>query len=264
MPGRGWASRLRSPNDLSAPHRRPLLRSSLDYSLRFPSISPWKATGHGSCLYSFPRVVAVPHRWSNLNSGIAESNEVTYENYTDHAARCRTSGRPAGDGLRRDFDLGRAAHRPVRPRPGGHRFLLRRPRLVWALDRAPAVWLGLDAARRLGIVAPLSGRPLGVDRSRLDLGLGRALRLGDLSLRPLVRRPGLRLGVGTRRGVGTRLGGLAGRQRLRGLGSPAAERRFPARRRAERFAGARRLRLRARAKFPRPARGALRRAALGK
>src|SRR5262249_23519888 len=58
--------------------------------------------------------------------------------------------------------------------------------------------LGLVAVQRRRRLASLSARPLGPDRLRLDLGLGRGVRLGGLPLRPLAQRRSLRLGLGPR------------------------------------------------------------------
>src|SRR5207237_2375592 len=81
----------------------------------------------------------------------------------------------------------------------------------------------LRPLRRLARLAPLLLRPLGPDRLGLDLSLRRALRLGDLSLRPLVvRTRRLVLDPGPR--VGARLGELALERGLRGLGADGAAR----------------------------------------
>ncbi len=63
-----------------------------------------------------------------------------------------------------------------------------------------------------------------MQRLRLDLGLLRAVRLGDLPLRPLGAGPALRLDLGPRHDLGPGLGLLAARQRLRRLGAAAARR----------------------------------------
>ena len=62
---------------------------------------------------------------------------------------------------------------------------LRQPRLLRQLDRAPELRLGVDTRWVRFELAALSVRPLGVVRPGVDLGHRRALRLGDLSLRPL-------------------------------------------------------------------------------
>src|SRR5947209_2633578 len=89
------------------------------------------------------------------NFGIAKRNEVTHENDTHLAPRSDPPGSPSGGGLRCDLDLGGDPHRSVGPRPGGPRLLLRRPRLLRAMDPAPPLRLGLDAARRRPLLAPL-------------------------------------------------------------------------------------------------------------
>ena len=66
----------------------------------------------------------------------------------------------------------------------------------WFQDPDPG--LVLDALRHDRRLAALHGRQLGVHRLRLELGLQRAVRLGHLSLWPLVLRRPVRLGVGAR------------------------------------------------------------------
>src|SRR5262245_36371405 len=61
--------------------------------------------------------------------------------------------------------------------------LLRRSRSGRRLALAPAPRLGLGAGRRRSLLEALHGRALGLDRLGMDLGVGRALGLGDLSLR---------------------------------------------------------------------------------
>ena len=53
------------------------------------------------------------------------------------------------------------------------------------VERPSYGWV-VDAARGRRELAPLRGRALGLDRPGVDLDLGRALRLGDLSLWTLV------------------------------------------------------------------------------
>ena len=75
-----------------------------------------------------------------------------------------------------------------RSRPGAvrrGRLLLRRAVALRRVGAAPLLRLGLVPAPRARGLAPLHGRPLGGQRLRLDLGLLRAVRLGDLPLRPL-------------------------------------------------------------------------------
>ena len=81
-------------------------------------------------------------------------------------------------------------------------------------DAAEPEELDVEAARRVQLLAPLSGRPLGMDRRGLDLDFGRALRLGDLPLWTLGIRSGPWLVLGTGNRVGACLGELASIQRL--------------------------------------------------
>ena len=81
----------------------------------------------------------------------------------------------------------------------------------------------LGAAECRALLAALYGRPLGVHRPlRLDVGLQRAVRLGDLSLRPLGILQSRRLVLGAGQSLGAGLGVVAFVERLSRLGAAAA------------------------------------------
>src|SRR5258708_2706479 len=98
-------------------------------------------------------------------------------------------------------------------------FLLRAARFVWGLGRGRgSVCLG--SARRRPRLAAVYGRAW--DRYRgiwLVLGVGRAVRLGDLSLWPLGLLSRCRLVLGARNALGAGVGGLARIERLPRLGA---------------------------------------------
>ena len=71
-------------------------------------------------------------------------------------------------------------------------------------------------------LAPLLLRALGVDERGLALGVGRALGLGRVPLRPLGLRPVLRMAVGARLRVGARVGLVAHLRRRDRLGAARA------------------------------------------
>ena len=79
--------------------------------------------------------------------------------------------------LRRRQRRGRGQQRPV------DRRLLQRPRAPRQLVQRPDVRLGVRAP--LPFVPAVFERPLGLHGLRLHLGVGRSVRLGDRSLRPL-------------------------------------------------------------------------------
>ena len=133
-------------------------------------------------------------------------------------------GQPRRSRLRPDLDLGGDPDRPFRAVLGGSSAssMTISPQYGNWIERPNYGW-GVDPARRL----PANWRPyedgaLGLDRSGVDLGHRRALRLGDLPLRPVV--PGRRVGwtwVPRRASGRPSLVILAGRGGLRRLGSPA-------------------------------------------
>src|SRR6516165_5765590 len=104
---------------------------------------------------------------------------------------------------------------------GPHQFVLRAARLLWRLD-AGAGPVCLGAARRRSRLAALYPRPLGEYRPRLVLGIERAVRLGDLPLRPLGLLARRRLVLGSWNGMGAGLGRLARLRQLSRLGAAAA------------------------------------------
>ena len=132
--------------------------------------------------------------------------------------------------------LGCQLSRPAvlcRPGPVGRRDALRRRcdqrgrflRPAGALRQldlaAGAICLGAAECRTL--LAALHGRPLGVHRPLwLDVGLQRAIRLGDLSLRPLGILQSGRLVLGAGQPLGAGLGVVALVERLSRLGAAAA------------------------------------------
>ena len=116
-----------------------------------------------------------------------------------------------------------AARRPSR---GSHfRLLLQLARRRRRVVQHARVWVRLATRRCLQNrqVAAVHRRILGADRGRLDLGVLREFRLGDLPLRPLDAAEGPRLGVGARVRLGSGLGFLAHERRLRRLGAAPAE-----------------------------------------
>src|SRR5256885_16108117 len=82
--------------------------------------------------------------------------------------------------------------------------------------------LATARSRAVARVASLHRRSLGLQRRRLDLGLRRIVRLGDLSLRTLGEAPSGWLGLGAGRRMGAGLGLVALEQGLRRLGAVAA------------------------------------------
>src|SRR5680860_510943 len=80
----------------------------------------------------------------------------------------------------------------------------------------------LGAVARRSVLATLHARALGLHRSRLDLGLQRAVRLGHLSLWPLGLLQPRRLVLGPRQSLGAGMGLLAPVGWLPRLGADAA------------------------------------------
>src|SRR5262249_40363789 len=143
---------------------------------------------------------------------------------------CRRRGAAASTGADAALPERRSCRERRLPRHRRRRLLLLQPGTLRLLGGSSVVWLGMGAAPRPAPLAPLQLRALGLYRLRLDLGLLRALWLGDLSLRPLVLRPCLWLGVGPRLRLGPGLGGLAVWWRLHRLGATAARGRLDCRR----------------------------------
>ncbi len=117
------------------------------------------------------------------------------------------------------------SQRRLRARTGSER---RRRLLLWRafplrrVGAASLLRMGLVSAPRPGELASLFDRAMGPERLRLDLGLLRAVRLGDLSLRALDLGWACRLAVGPGHRLGSGLGLLAAGQRLYRLGAAAA------------------------------------------
>ena len=94
-----------------------------------------------------------------------------------------------------------------------------------SVDGFPALRLRLGSPPYALRLAALYQRPLGLERLRLDLGLGLRMGLDTFPLRPLGIRSLARVVLGSRHGLGPRLGGLEDGRSLPRLGAlpPDAE-----------------------------------------